>query len=165
MKSYPKSIMYKTFTSEEAQGFPNGSYQKMFHLEPECVNLFIMIPGSNKNQIDNYTANGYITDYRLRIDNVDMVNRDIKRGGNLYQDRINMTLINAGKELKDMNQQILPANKYKPGGGDGVNYQIESIMTPTPLTATEKLLQVNITSKAEVHRLILYKQVVRQVNL
>jgi hypothetical protein len=38
-------------------------------------------------------------------------------------------------------------------------------MTPTPLTATEKLLQVNITSKAEVHRLILYKQVVRQVNL
>ena len=41
-----------------------------------------------------------------------MVNRDIKRGGNLYQDRINMTLINAGKELKDMNEQIWTPSQH-----------------------------------------------------
>ena len=77
-----------------------------------------------------------------------------------------MTLINAGKSLKDINETNNPPNTYNQGtGGANVNTTITSIMTPTPLTNAEKLLQVNMTTTANVGRLILYKQVVRNVNL
>ena len=55
-----------------------------------------MFPGANRNEIDSLNTID-LKEYRLRVDNVDMVNRDIEKNGNLYQDRINMTLINAGK--------------------------------------------------------------------
>ena len=94
------------------------------------------------------------------------MNRDIVKKDNLYQDRINMTLINAGKELKDIKEMILPPNRYDPTDGSDLNPSgITTLMTPTPLTATEKLLQLNLGVGSAVDRIILYKQVVRQVNL
>ena len=95
------------------------------------------------------------------------MNRDIVKKDNLYQDRINMTLINAGKELKDIKEMILPPNRYNPTSGANLTPSaITTLMTPTPLTATEKLLQINLGIEAgsQVDRIILYKQVVRQVN-
>ena len=55
-----------------------------------------------------------------------------------------MTLINAGKSLKDINETINPPNTYDQGtGGANVNSSITTIMTPIPLTNAEKLLQVD----------------------
>ena len=109
-----------------------------------------MFPGANRNEIDSLNTID-LKEYRLRVDNVDMVNRDIEKNGNLYQDRINMTLINAGKSLKDINETINPPNKYKFNDGSATaNSGITTIMTPTPLTNTEKLLQVNMTTTQDV---------------
>jgi len=153
------SLNYRTFTTEEVNGFGIGTYSKMFYLEPECVNLFILFPRTEENGILSI-ADPALT-YRLRVDNVDLTNRDITVNTPLYHDRINMTFNNAGNDFKLKNLRM---TNNPPFVGATVN-KLMMICTPVPPTQKEKLLQVTITSKVAIPRMILFKQCLRSVNL
>lgn len=150
-------LTYRTFTTEEVNGFPAGNYTKMFYLEPECVNLFILFPGDDENNILSRRL-GDMT-YRLRLDNVDLTNRDVNIDEPLQLDRINMTFNNADIKVKNLTQF------NKGNRADIAGTAINMIATPTPPTSGEKLLQVNITSSVDIPRMILYKQVLRSISL
>jgi len=156
------SLTYRTFTTEEVNGFPIGNYSKMFYLEPECVNLFILFPGIAENQL--VSVEDPALSYRLRVDNEDLTNRDVVVNTPLYFDRINMTFNNAGKDFKLKNLRMTN-NAVSSRPVDSITNKLMMICTPVPPTQKEKLLQVNITASVAVPRMILFKQCLRSVNM
>lgn len=153
------SLNYRTFTTEEVNGFAIGTYSKMFYLEPECVNLFILFPQTLENGI--LSIKDPLMTYRLRVDNVDLTNRDILVDSPLYYDRINMTFNNAGNDFKLKNLQMTNNPAFI---GADMN-KLMMICSPVPPTQKEKLLQVSITASKAIPRMILFKQCLRSVNL
>jgi hypothetical protein len=175
-------LEYLTFTTEE---YSNGSktLNKIFDVESNCVNAMLMFGGNSSNMISN---NNFVSSYRMRVDNLDVYDRDIPvntlNGGlpmpsPLHYDALNRTLLNAGLPLKSLKlngcrftkadanvNDISVENRY-----DAVTNNILICATPTPITAISKKLQFNIETKDEVgaiiENVILYKQIVRSFKL
>jgi len=172
-------LNYMTFTTEE---YTNGAQQtmnKIFEVEPECVNAFLMFDSNSSNLISNNVG---ITSYRMRVDNEDVYNRDIivnksnskqlRIHDALHYDSVYRTFLNANYPLKDMSFLSLKRN---PNYGDNeyksrftvASQQIMVCCCPTPLTPLSKKLQFNVVankdSGSKVENVILYKQVMRSV--
>jgi hypothetical protein len=174
-------LNYMTFTTEE---YTNGAQQtmnKIFEVEPECVNAFLMFDNNSSNLISNNVG---VTSYRMRVDNEDVYNRDIivnksnskqlRIHDALHYDSVYRTFLNANYPLKDMSFLSLKRNV-----GTGANnneyksrftvasQQIMVCCCPTPLTPLSKKLQFNVVankdSGSKVENVILYKQVMRSV--
>jgi len=175
-------LEYLTFTTEE---YSNGSknLNHIFDVESNCVNAMLMFGGNSSNMISN---NNYVSSYRMRIDNLDVYDRDIPvntlNGGlpmpsPLHYDALNRTLLNAGLPLKSLK---LNGCRFMTAGADVNDISVENrynevtnniliCATPTPVTAISKKIQYNVETKDEVgaviENVILYKQVVRSFNL
>jgi hypothetical protein len=175
-------LEYLTFTTEE---YSNGSktLNKVFDIEPNAVNAMLFFGGTGSNMISN---NDFVSSYRMRVDNLDVYDRDIAvnivDGGvlmpsSLHYDAINRTFLNAGLPLKSLKlagcrftkadateNDISVENRYT-----DVTNNITILATPTPVTAGTKKLQFNVDTYdvmgAVIENVILYKQVVRQVKL
>ena len=67
------ALEYFTWTSEE---YSNGqrTMNKVFEVEPEAVNAFLLFDTNTSNLISN---NINVSSYRMRVDNNDVYNRDI----------------------------------------------------------------------------------------
>ena len=172
-------LQYLTWTSEEYSSGGQQQMNKIFEVEPEAVNAFLMFDSNTSNFISNNIG---VTSYRMRIDNNDVYNRDIlvnKDNGiefrihdALHYDSISRTFQNAGYPLKDMAFLGLKRNVaigdagYKERFAAG-EQQIMLLCAPMPLTAMTKKLQFNIVANkaagSKVENVILYKQVVRSI--
>jgi hypothetical protein len=182
------ALQYTTFTTEEYTVNANNLY-KIFDLEPTCINAFLMFDNNTSNLLSN---NFGVDSYRLRLDGVDIYDRDIrvnKVGGgalglsgiyhdSLHYDALNRTFVNAGYTLKNLSLTAMA--RAKTGGGAGANdltlqdrfyneaLQILVASTPTPITANPKKLQYTINSKTTnnvISNIILYKQIVKMIKL
>jgi hypothetical protein len=174
-------LEYLTFTTEE---YSNGTatLNKVFDIEPNAVNAMLFFGGSGSNMISN---NDFVSSYRMRVDNLDVYDRDIAvnivDGGvlmpsSLHYDAINRTFLNAGLPLKSLKlagcrftkadakeNDISVSNRYT-----DVTNNITILATPTPVTAGTKKLQFNVDTTgigAVIQNVVLYKQIVRQVKL
>lgn len=155
-KSNVPKLVYNTITTEESVGFPTGNYEKLFYLEPNAVNVMMMTLNANR---DNLLSGKNIQTYRLRIDNEDLVTRDIDLDSPLHYDRLKAALVNAGLDLNNLQQQ----NYIPMTNGAATNTSIGTIMTPVPMTPNEKQFQVNFNVTTAAGRFILYKQVQREL--
>jgi hypothetical protein len=160
--SNKEQITYKTFTTEEAPGFSAGNFQQMFYLEPNCVNLMIMSPGTSR---DSILSGKYYTSYRFRLDNQDLITRDvdISNSSPLHYDRLKNTLFNAGYNIINLQELNYRPVMTAEGGVANTDTPIQTIMTPLPLTENEKQFQLNLVAASNVPRLILYKQIVKTI--
>jgi hypothetical protein len=172
-------LQYLTWTSEEYSSGGQQQMNKIFEVEPEAVNAFLMFDSNNSNFISNNIG---VTSYRMRIDNNDVYNRDILVNKDnviefrihdaLHYDSISRTFQNAGYPLKDMAFLGLKRDvaigdagyKQRFSAGD---QQIMLLCAPMPLTSMSKKLQFNIVANKgvgdKVDNVILYKQVVRSI--
>lgn len=160
LKTTDKVLKYFTYTTEEADGPATGtSYQKLFLLEPECVNCLVTYP-LNGTLISN---NVQLEKYRLRINNIDTTNRDINLFSPLYIDRLIVTMLNSGLTLKSTRF----VENRTTDGSNGNGTPLSLLATPTPMTQNPKQLQVNLsgTGALAMDRLILFKQVMREIKL
>jgi hypothetical protein len=170
------ALEYFTWTSEE---YSNGqrTMNKVFEVEPEAANAFLLFDTNTSNLISN---NINVTSYRMRVDNNDVYNRDIvvnkessseKRiHDSLHYDSIGRTFKNAGYELKDM---AFLGLKRDVGDSAGEylsrfasdSQQIMLCCAPMPLTPMTKKLQFNVEAKSgsTVENVILYKQVLKSI--
>ena len=175
-------LVYLTFTTEEYSN-NSASLNKIFELEPNCVNAMVFFDSNDSNLI---SSNVNVARYRMRLDNVDIydrnneVNRD--NGANstnmlhdgLHYDSISKTFINAGMPLKNLSMVGLRRDV----AGDANNLtlverytrdanKILIIATPTPMTNNTKKFQVNAETKAgqAIQNVIVFKQVVKQIKL
>lgn len=168
----PNELEYLTFTTEEYSVGNQAFMNKIFEIEPECVNTFLMF--NNGSILSNLNS---IFSYRLRVDNVDLFDRDVNlrysSGTNAttndpaHYELLNKTFANAGLSLKSLvcnninRVSVSPDTKFEVGFNN-----ILMICSPVPMTTMTKKYQVNLeASAAPIGNVILFKQVVRSVRL
>jgi len=161
----PSQLNYMSWTTEQFSGNDETSFQRMFTLEPEAVNVLMMFPIN-----DLFSQNDDIQNYRLRLDNEDLMNRNVtitEPRDPLYYDCISRTLLNAGYPTSNLNEQNLNCDGDPSDGGiTQADFKLTMISNPVPLTPSNKLLQVNLTSTGGgLKELVLYKQVMRGINV
>lgn len=160
----PQQLNYMTFTTEEFNGTGEKNFQRMFQLEPDCVNVFLMFPQ------ELFSHNSDLVSGRLRINNEDLTDRDIivsPQRSPLYYDRLRMAFMNSGNPLNDLVEQNFLRNQPD---GIGGNYGLQILANPTFQSPMEKLLQVNLDVSGTVtdtglQNLVLFKQVMRGVGI
>jgi len=162
----PDVLSYRTFTTEQFSGTGQTNFQRMFQLEPEAVNVFLMFP----NQ-DLVSSNNNLYQYRLRLDNEDLIDREVTIINGvaidpLHYDRLSMTFLNSGMQLKNFTQKNLNNNDGSLEGQISSGTNLLLIGNPLPVTSREKNLQVNLYSNGTgLQDLYLYKQVQRTLQL
>tara|TARA_R110000803_G_scaffold85714_2_gene152006 strand:+ start:3722 stop:5224 length:1503 start_codon:yes stop_codon:yes gene_type:complete len=156
-------ITYKEFSTEEHTAGGVQNFQRQFQVEPEAINLYV-VKADEQNSVNG--ANG-ITSYRLRIDNEDATDRDVVYRSPLYYDRLNTTFINGNNQVENLNEEsreidatVRTTTEYY----RQANKNLVMVCNPMPMTPSEKLVQVNITSGAATLKNInLYKELVKSI--
>jgi hypothetical protein len=171
-------LEYPTFTIEQIS-VAQQSYEKVIDIEPECVNVFLLFKTgdamvSNLQQLDKF---------RLRLDNIDVINRDVKvnygdqdlfndipnaREG-YYYDLMNDSFLNGGLTLNNVNEAILPQAPDERSTNSYLRYNDKSLLicVPTNQTQNYKHLQLILKAKAGqiIDRVYVYKHCLKSVQL
>lgn len=176
-------LEYMTWSVEQYSNNAN-SLEKIFEVEANAVNAFLMFNNNTSNLISH---NDKVNEYRMRIDNSDVYDRNIKVNYNdevgrvlchdpLHYDALNRTMLNASLPLKNLTclnmirdndaHSVTLADRFK--GGLARELALLMLCTPLPLTQGMKKLQFSVTTKAaedKVENVILYKQIIKSVKL
>ena len=171
------TLQYTTWRTEETNGNNLQNYRNIFTLEPECMNMMLLLPDFTDGGdlfCLNYDGSGNsdkYESYRFRIDGVgDLTNRNVEPDSGLYNDRVNMTFLQHGAGLQSLIRVPLTGNTYinqaTSQGSVGEN-KLFFAGNPTPITNDNKLLQVEVNCKAGqgVKRVILAKELLRTIEL
>ena len=159
-KSDFQQIQYSTYSTEETNGNGLTNYQNQFQIEADSDAVIIAFPNDNG---DILSKNVNLNDYRLRLDNVDLTDRNVNFDSPLHYDRLNMSMTQLGMRLKSLaeNSRSSTANTYLESVriGDTKN---NLIMSPVEQKIQEKLLQVNIDAGGTgVKKITLFKHLPR----
>lgn len=162
----PDVLAYKTWTTEQFSGNGEQNFQRMFQLEPEAVNVLLMFPVNSL-----ISQNNNLSQYRLRLNNEDLIDRPVNivnaadgYHDPLHYDRINMTLLNCGMEMKNFTQDNLNNNSLTLASMITNGQRLLLIGNPVPMTDREKNLQVNLVlGGTGLLDMNLYKQVQRTI--
>lgn len=151
-------IRYNTYSTEEVNGNSATNYTNLFTCEPEATSALFMFPDGNDGLISN---NNDIQEWRLRLNNVDLSDRNIARATPLAYDRLHSTLTSIKEELRNLRQNAGKSNAQT-WGGTYTDTKFNSIIVGNPLFQTplgqHKLLQANITAGGTgVKNVVLFK--------
>lgn len=170
----PDVVNFMTFTTFE-KSVNQQSYSEIVEIEPECVNLFIMM--NNPSGYNKLSNNVEVANSRIRINGLDTYDRDINYNyaSNFpythdvaYYEMLNKTFMNGSIPLKNMSSVALSRNEMNlVDYFDRPELQILIIATPTPLTATQKQVQLNINAKDGelIQNLVLFKQCMKTIKM
>lgn len=172
-------LQYMTWSTEEYTNGAQKMMNKVFEIENNCVNAFLMFDSNDSNLISNNVG---VTSYRMRIDNVDQYDRDIETNKSttkenyihdaLHYDAITRTMLNADIPLKDISflgpkRGVAASNAGYLTRFNQENQQVLICACPTPLTQNTKKLQFNLVADKEltsnIQNVILYKQIVKSI--
>ena len=151
------SIDYTSYTTEEDNGNDRASFSKNYTMEANAFNLYIMFA-----QKFNSADNG-LSSYRLRVDGVDVSNRDISVSSGLHYDALQMGLRNGDMMVGNLLEVRSKdgesnANKLKQANAS----ECKMIVAPLPSTSSPKLVQLNCSQTA-LKDFQLYKEVSRVI--
>lgn len=152
-------IQYSTFSTEETNGNGQTSFQKQFSIEGESDAVVITFPPDAVNDI---ISSAPVVDYRLRLDNVDLTDRNVTFSTPLHYDRLNMGMTQMGMRLKNLSlfTRLSSVNVYDISVIGGFPNQL--IMSPVQQKGQEKFLQVNVGADgAGVEKMTLFKHLPR----
>ena len=153
-------INYNTYSTEETNGNSHTNFQDLYTIEPEASNIFVMFPDGQDGLVSN---NNDIASWRLRLNNIDLTDRDVSKDSPLAYDRLSMTLNSAGMSLANLTKNA--GNTLSTGWGNMyTDADLTSQLVANPLfqTANTKLLQLNINAGGGgVKKLALFKQLPR----
>jgi len=149
------SITYTTHTLEEDYGNGRTNFRKVYELEPECKNVFLVFG----NGI--FSKDPAITTYRFLIDNEEVSDKEVDIGTPEHRDLIMTMLDNGGDPIRNLQEH------YYTDKGEGLGFNYNNLTRriigcPTPMTNETKLLHVEINSGG-VEDIALYKEVVRTI--
>jgi len=172
----PSVFEYPTFKTEMIS-VNAQRYEKILDIEPECVNVFILF--KTGAQLPSQLAS--LNSIRLRMDGVDVVNRNINvnygdaviAGGlakirdGLYYDLMNDAFANGGLKLKCTDEAMQPQTPDARSTSSVQRYDDKSMLVciPTYQTANYKKLQVQLEASANIDRIYVYKHCIEAKNL
>lgn len=139
-------INYNTWATEEVNGNGATNYTQLFTVEPEATSAIFMFPQGNDGLISN---NEDIQQWRLRLNNLDLSDRNIVKDSPLANDRLGMTMTSIKEELRNLNRNYGKSNAQT-WGGTYTDTKFNTTLVCNPLFQTPlgqmKLLQANITA-------------------
>jgi len=174
-------LEYTTFSVEQYSNNAN-SLDRIFEVEANAVNAMLMF---NDNTASLLSTQEKVSEYRMRIDNSDVYDRNIRVNYHdgigevmchdpLHYDAINRTFLNAGLTLKNLTclNMVRDTVLHTVSLEDRFDYRPNALMmlcTPLPLTAGTKKLQFTVETKdapvRTIGNVILFKQIVKMVKL
>ena len=157
----PEKIQYKTYTVEKDTENAITAYSKMFYVEPECANMIVFVPDGEGANPSKYISDLDISDYRLRVNGVDLTNRAIKMNTPEHWDRLGRTFLNMDEELKSIRSKIVKISNRR--AIEAGTPEVKLIAECFPVTASAKQVQVDINSGNGVRSIYLFKEVVREI--
>lgn len=157
-------ISYSTYSTEEDVG-PTGvaNFQRQYVVEPDANAALILMPLPGN---DFLSRNTNFSSYRLRLNQVDMTDRDVVKNTPLYYDRTASLLDGMGKTLKNLQFNTGEATDANLDYAASFRAQVdcEFFGTPMPMTNSQKLLQVNINAPGgDVPRVTIFKHKPREI--
>lgn len=157
-----KGLTYTTIVSEEDNGLGLPSFRKQYFLEPECYNIWTCFPDDEDDLRSNTSR---IQRWRLRLDGVDLSNRDVVKNSPLDLDRVSMSMLNSGRRLKSL-MGVLPDDSTQSEQEVFSLKECRMISNPVPITAERKLLDYNIEANTTgVKKLIIFKEVSKTIRM
>jgi hypothetical protein len=172
----PSVLEYPTFKTELIS-VNAERYEKILDIEPECVNVFLLF----KTGVQLPSQLAALNSIRLRMDGVDVVNRNINvnygdtviAGGlgkirdALYYDLMNDAFANGGLKLKCVDEAMQPQTPDARSTSSSQRYDDKStlICIPTYQTPNYKKLQVQLEASANIDRVYVYKHCIESKNL
>lgn len=169
-----KPFTFRTFSTEQYRADGVNELRRMFDVEPNCDNMFVMFPDGG----DLVSKNSHLDTYRIIVDGDDVNTRDVEFGVNvgvknrdvLYFDNLSKALINSNdsngnfRELKNLNElNYCLVNDREIVNRASANTQLVMIGTPLPLTPRQKLVQLNVKADGNnIDRVVLFKQITKQ---
>ncbi len=94
-------INYNTYSTEETNGNSLTNFQDLYTVEGEASNVYLMFPDGQDGLVSN---NNDISQWRLRLNNIDLTDRDVSKDSPLAFDRLAMTLNSSGYSLANLNK-------------------------------------------------------------
>jgi hypothetical protein len=155
------TIEYSTFSTEQTNGNGLQNFQRQFQVEADSDAVIIVFPDAETELI----SVSDITESRLRLDNVDLTDRNVDSYSPLHYDRINASMTQMKRTLRNLieNAGHTEESDFKESIIDEEGEQL-IIMAPLVQKLQEKLLQVNLTSQAGVEQITLFKHLPRTFN-
>jgi hypothetical protein len=183
--SMPGDVLeYTTFTVEQ---YSNNArtLDKVFEVESNAINAMLMFNDNTSNLISHQDK---VESYRMRIDQSDVYDRDIRVNYNdtgvlthdpLHYDSINRTMLNAALPLKNLTFLNMVRDKSATAGGvnnltlpdrfDNKDLAQLILACPLPMAPMSKKLQFTVNTKDNndfiINGVILFKQVLKSVRL
>jgi hypothetical protein len=155
-------LVYTTVLTEEDNGLGLTSFRKQYFLEPECYNIWTCFPDDDD---DLRSDTSQIQSWRLRLDGVDLTNRNVIKKSPLDLDRISMSMLNSGRKLKSL-MGVLPEDATQFELNTFILKESRMIANPVPITADKKLLDYSIEAVENgVKKLIIFKEVSKTIKM
>lgn len=159
-------LQYMTYTNEEDNGNSLTAFSRQYGVEPECFNLMVCLPDTETGLICSNSARVQYANYRLRMDNKDLTNRQVDYQDPLYYDRVGMYFLNQNLPLKSLIEQNTNVREDYGQRFSGSTIYPIFIGNPLPVTPQRKQIQITINGAGTgVGEIQLYKSVVRNLKL
>jgi hypothetical protein len=142
----PDKINYTTYFTEEDTTNSGKVLQKIYQANADAVNCVMLCPTSNNRQTSDFNR---LKDYRIRIDNKDLTDRNVTYQSALYFDDRHKALLNMGEQAMNLTgsrdyafQSQTNAAVLARGSNNCVVMDV--IMFPLPPSNRPKMIEVNI---------------------
>jgi len=169
------AIQYTEYQTLEDNFSPAKTFQRNYHLAPNCVNAYIMFPSQTLSMVDQTLGNDNILSYRIAVDNRELTNRRIEMGSATHIDLLQKTYANMGVPLKNTLAKIKVKN-FGVSVDQNNKHPISVIACPIPnaMDGRAKMLTVDLeaadtvpTSASGAFQLsgniTIYQEVVKQI--
>lgn len=129
------------------------TYQRQFDLEPNCVNVFGMMPkqfsAADAVAQPLFSVNQDFTNYRWRLNTVDTTSQDVVPYQSLYNDRLMATLTNGYLKIKNLRLSAGQGPDASIVSGKASS-DVKTFLIPTPIPKSEsnQVLQLRMLKNA-----------------
>tara|TARA_R100000388_G_scaffold90614_1_gene72066 strand:- start:299 stop:1822 length:1524 start_codon:yes stop_codon:yes gene_type:complete len=145
------AIQYTEYQTLEDNFSPAKTFQRNYHLAPNCVNAYVTFPSPITSLVDQTLGNDNISSYRIAIDNREMTNRRIEMGSATHIDLLTKTYVNMGVPLKNTLASIRARN-FNISDDQNSRHPVSVIAFPVPNAndGRQKMLTLDLEAKDTV---------------
>ena len=119
----PNQLTYYTYKTEEDNLSNRSNVSKNYQVQGDCSNVYI---GFGSDVVNAIGTGNKLGNYRLQLNNNDIVNRNVPAEGSIHKDLINKTYLNNQRTLKNLTEY----NLLSSARNDVNTYTSKSIMSP-----------------------------------
>jgi len=148
----PDGQLFSSWNVEQVNVPAVTQYNHLFEIEPSVISVMALAPTTATNPISLADS---LSNYRIRVDDIDQTNRDVECKSSLYYDSLMRTFNNMGSGYQLRN--------LYPTVGNGVEMAV--MTSPVSNSPNTQMLQLSYNNSAAGTEkvLSLYKQVVKKL--